>query len=174
MRKAIALLCAVALAAGGLYALGLAAAPEPTYQGDHLGMEPEDTPEEYLARVGASIREDAPPSFALVSFERESSFEAAAAALRPAGRVSAIVFDAVAPRAVPEPTGGEDRADVFAREARRLAASGEKRDGVIGAVVYAPGEELARIRGEAGVFAVEALPADAAWGSFAIAPVRPQ
>ena len=79
---------------------------------------------------------------------------------------------------IPEPTGSEDRADVFAREAQRAAKRAQTK-GValnptaIGAVVvYAPGDDLRAIAETAGVHAVEALPSDAVWGMFGITGVR--
>ncbi|QPK82667.1 hypothetical protein G7Y29_07195 [Corynebacterium qintianiae] len=178
-RHALLPLVAVAVAAGiaGLWALGTVVQPAPTYQGDQLGMESGETPEVYEARAEASISGDAGetgPVWALVTFSGALSPAEAAAVLEPADRVSAVVFPDAAARPIPEPVAGEGRADVIVREAGRLhAATGKRNAEPVGAVVRDEPAVLREIAARGDVFAVEALPDDARWGSFGISPVTP-
>lgn len=166
---------AVALAVAGLWALGSSAirnAPAPTYQGDKVGIEQGETLDEYRQRARESLRDATGPTWALVTFAAPLDPGDAAQGVAPVARVSAVVFLEEAPRAVPEPVAGEGRAEVFAREAGRSAAeTGEAPQGVAGVLVRDEAEVLREVAGDPRVVAVEALPADARWGAFAIAPV---
>ncbi|EEI16919.1 hypothetical protein [Corynebacterium lipophiloflavum] len=172
-RAAIAALVVVALVAG-LWTLGIVAPPAPTYQGDQLGMEQGETPEEYAARARASISDGGDAAWALVTFTGELSPAEAADAVKPARRVSAVVFQGAPPRAIPEPVAGQSRADVFVAEADRARAGGVAAGSAPQSVLVK--DEPAVLRGIAAdrrVFAVEALAPDARVGTFGISPVSP-
>lgn len=163
------LMCALV---AGLWALGSAVQQAPTYQGDQLGMGAGESPAQYEARARASLDDASGASWALVTFEADVSPTAAAAVLAPLPRVSAAVFPGASARAIPEPVAGEDRTDVFTREAQRLQAStGMSAPSLSGAVVRAEPEALRDLVRHREVYAVEVLPADARWGAFGISPV---
>lgn len=159
MRAAI--VAAAALVVAGFWAVGAAVPPKPPVpQGDELGPLPGESTQAYVQRAEGTLdHEDV--SFALVTFARPLDAAAAATALQPAPRVSALVIAGEAPAVVPEPSPGSSRIDVF-----RPATT----QPLTGAVVYATGEELRRIANDHHVLAVEMLPADAVWGAFALIP----
>lgn len=167
-----AMLCAVV---AGLWALGTAVQADPTYQGDHLGMVAGESAAQYDERAAASLDQAKGTSWALVTFTGALDPAAADAALEPAPRVSAVVYEGVAARDIPEPVAGENRADVFTREAGRLQAeTGLAAAEPVGAVVRGTPDQLGDISRSEVVFSVEVLPPDARWGAFAIAPVAPR
>lgn len=172
-RIAIVALLVVALVAG-LWALGVAAQPAPTYQGDQLGMEQRESPQEYVARARASISEGEEAVWALVSFQGELSPAEAADVVEPVRRVSAVVFPGAPPRPIPEPVAGRSRAEVFTHEADRARAAGfDVADSPQSVLVKDAPAVLRAIAADSRVFAVEALPPDARVGTFGISPVRP-
>lgn len=176
-RAVIAVVVICALLAG-LWVLGVRAQPAPVYQGDRLGMVTGESARDYGARAEASLGAcdggGDGAVWALVSFYGEEDPRRAADILAPAPRVSAVVFGGAAARPVPEPVRGEGRDSVFEREADRLrAATGIEGARPTGAVVRADCADLQEIRSRRGVYAVEALPADARWSAFAISPVTP-
>lgn len=132
----------------------------PHPQGDSLGMADGETPAQYLTRAAESIGQE--PAYALVTFRVPADAVEAARMLAPVDRVSALVVGARAPIVVPEPVDGATRAQVFARFAQER---------IDGAVVHGTAPQLRTVAGETGVFAVEALPPDAAWGAFTVGQV---
>lgn len=172
----------VALVLGGVYAVGLATPPQPPIvQGDTLGIQPGEDAASYAARAQATLSDadaDAAEHFALITFTSPCDPNCAADAVAAAGRVSALLLVDAASRAIPEPTAGSTRAEVLRREAGVVAAAGEARgvaldpQEIAAVVVRATGPELRVIAGSPAVAAVEVLPADAAWGSFGIAPAQ--
>lgn len=169
MRALAAAAVAMPLIAG-VWALGLRAQVPPLPAGDQLGMEAGESWDTYRGRATASLS-DAPadqPVFALVTFSPALDPVAASAALDEVRRVDAVVFRGAPPRALPEPTAGQSRAAVFATAAQRAGVD-ELIDGV---VVHESGARLRVLAGAQPVAAVEALPPDAVWGAFGIAPIR--
>lgn len=138
--------------------------PTQTLQGDQLGPEPEESAQQYQARAATSVEEARRDTYALVTFAGASDAQTAAAAVDGAQRVSAVITEQdLLPEEIPEPTQGETRADVFTRTA-------DDKD-INAVIVYDDGEMLEEISQRAEIFAVEAAPDDAAWGSFGIRPV---
>lgn len=171
-------LAGVALALGGVYAVGaVTPAHQVAVQGDTLGRQPGEGAGEYAARSGASLSNSSQPAFALVTFNTPLEPPAAERAVAAAPRVSALLLVDAPPQPIPEPSPGQTRADVFAREALRVAAAAE-RNGVelnpgrvAAVVVRADGGTLRAIAADGNVKAVEVLPPDAVWGAFGISPV---
>ena len=157
MRAAI--VAGAALVVAGFWAVGVAVPPTPPVpQGDELGPLPGESTQAYVRRAEGTLdHEDA--SFALVTFAHPLDAAAAAATLKPAPRVSALVVAGEAPIVVPEPSPGSSRIDVL---------RGATTQPLTGAVVYAARGQLRRITDDHRVLAAEMLPADAAWGAFAL------
>lgn len=132
-------------------------------QGDTLGMIRGETKEDYQRRAQASLAiAGSDPVFALVSFTEPTSALRAADAVEGVERVNGVVEKQKPLVAVPEPTAGRSRADVFEAVA----------EGPIEAlVVFAPGDALRDVATQEQVFTVEALPPDAVWGAFAVVNV---
>ncbi|SDR88535.1 hypothetical protein [Corynebacterium timonense] len=165
----LAAVTAGVIAVAGLVALGESVQVAPVPAGDQLGAEAGESWEAYAQRAAESLAQ-APaeePVFALVTFLPGAGPAEAAAELEGIGRVNAAVFAGKAAQPVPEPTGGDGRAEVFTRAAER---AGVDPGSLLGVVIYAPGGQLREVAGRAGVAAVEALPPDAVWGAFAIVP----
>ncbi|MCP1386698.1 hypothetical protein M5J20_00585 [Corynebacterium sp. TA-R-1] len=178
--KLAAAVFGAALVVGGVYAVGLNTNAHPSVlQGDTLGPQPGETAYDYAARAQASLRDaGSERAFALVSFAEPRNPAHAAAAVTAAPRVGALVLADAPSKAIPEPAPGENRADVFAREADRMVAVGEENgvaldaDAIVAVVVHAPGDVLREIARAPDVAAVEVLPPDAVWGAFGITPIR--
>lgn len=176
MRR-LAVLLGIALVVAGVYTVGLRVQPHPpALQGDTLGRDQGESWEEYASRTRPSISES--PSFALVTFDAPRSAEEAAAIVREVRRVNALLLIDAPFQPIPEPPAGQTRADVFAREAQRLAVQGQMTgveldpEAIAAVVVYDDGATLRTLADADGVRAVEALPPDAVWGAFAIRPAR--
>ena len=174
-----AAVCGVALVVLGVTAIGVRTpAQQPGVQGDMLGPQPGEQMANYVARAEVSLQDaGAQPAYALVTFDAPCDPATAAQLVRIVARVDALLLVDAPAYPIPEPTGDEDRADVFAREAQR-ATQRAQTNGVtlspvsIGAVVvHAPGEDLRAIAEQEGVRAVEVLPTDAIWGTFGITAI---
>ena len=138
--------------------------PTQTLQGDQLGPEPEESAEQYQSRAATSVEGARRDTYALVTFAEATDAKTAAEAVEGAQRVSAVITQTdLLPEEIPEPTQGENRADVFTRAV-------EDKD-INSVIIYDDGTMLEEITQRAEVFAVEAAPNDAAWGSFGIRPV---
>jgi hypothetical protein len=137
--------------------------------GDQLGMDSSESVDDYLARASASVANAGAPAYALVTFQRALSPQAAGFLLDQADldRVGAALTDRYLPIALPEPTQGLGRADVLEQQLRNNGDPAH----IEAVVVRDDGEALRALAQADGVFAVEALPADAAWGRFGIRPV---
>ncbi|MGV0352499.1 hypothetical protein [Corynebacterium confusum] len=166
-------------AVGVVWAAGaFGAQPTAPLQGDQLGPEAGEDQGAYVARAADSLAaaDDATSTYALVTFRSALSAQDAADAVEPAGRVNAMLVGASEPIALPEPVAGANRADVFdaALEQTQAGLEGighvEIPREVSAVVVWDTGQTLRDIAGEGQVAAVEPVPADAAWGSFAIRP----
>lgn len=181
IRRIVAALAVVAL----LGALTLAFLDDATHrpvppQGDMLGTETGEPFTAYAERAEQSLL-DAPadqPVYALVTFTDPLTPEEAGAVLDNVERVNAMLVELAAPFPLPEPIEGEDRADVFQRELDRIGASlqgvttvpvPERLDAV---VIRDNGNVLLLLSEAPQVATIEALPADAAWGRFAVRPVE--
>ncbi|MDO5031409.1 hypothetical protein [Corynebacterium sp.] len=141
-------------------------------QGDQLGPDSDEPRAQYLERAADTVAQAEDPAYALVSFARPMSPAGVAAALEPAPRMDAIIIGMAAPIAVAEPSLGRDRVDVITAELERVHAAYEAApDTVDAAVVWAGGDKLREIAANPAVAAVEAAPADAAWGSFGVRPL---
>lgn len=149
--------------------------PSPSPQGDELGPERGETAEAYQARAAATIT-GSEPTYALVSFEGGLGPERTAEAVGEAERLAAVIIGQAAPIAVPEPAGNATRRDVLDTVLGRVAASLAGIGNVSApttfsaAIVYGEPEALRAIEQSPGVLAVEAVPADSAWGAFALRP----
>lgn len=181
IRRIVAALAVVAL----LGALTLAFLDDATHrpvppQGDMLGTETGEPFTAYAERAEQSLLA-APadqPVYALVTFTDPLTPEEAGAVLDNVERVNAMLVELAAPFPLPEPIEGEDRADVFQRELDRIGASlqgvttvpvPERLDAV---VIRDNGNVLLLLSEAPQVATIEALPADAAWGRFAVRPVE--
>lgn len=138
--------------------------------GDQLGMEQGELPVDYQQRATHTLEDATDPAFALVTFDRPLSPDTAGALLDQAdlSRVSAALTDLFLPVALPEPTEGHSRGDVLKQQLANNGDTGQ----IQAVVVHDNGEKLRTLSRLHGVFAVEALPADAAWGRFGIRPVQ--
>lgn len=138
--------------------------PTRTLQGDQLGPEPEESAEQYQIRAATSVEEARDETYALVTFTEATDSEVAAEAVDGAQRVNAVISEEdFVPIDLPEPIEGETRIDVLER------AIGEQ--DINSVIVWEEPDVLAEIATRDMVFAVEAAPSDAAWGSFGIRPV---
>ena len=165
-RRRIAALGIVTLLLLLVVFLAGACGPGPTQslQGDQLGPEPEESAQDYQQRAAQTLEDARKDTYALVTFNPAVDIDTAAAAVDSAKRVSALITqEEFVPVEIPEPIDGESRSDVFARE-----VGNAKLNSVI---VYDSGEALSDIAQGDDVFALEAAPNDAAWGSFAIRPL---
>ena len=181
IRRIVAALAVVAL----LGTLTLAFFDDATHrpvppQGDMLGTETGEPFTAYAERAEQSLL-DAPadqPVYALVTFTDPLTPEEAGAVLDNVERVNAMLVELAAPFPLPEPIEGEDRTDVFQRELDRIGASLQGVTTVpvperLDAVVIRDNGNVLRLLSEAPqVATIEALPADAAWGRFAVRPVE--
>lgn len=160
MRSAVAAVAAAAALIGAFYGIGAAHPPaREVPQGDEVGAERGETPDEYARRCRQSLEAAGDePAFALVTFDAPVGPAEAAEATAPVARASAVVAGSIV--VTPVPTAGHTRADVFAR------AAGDAP--VRSVVVYADGGALREVAAEAHVATVEVLPPDAVWGAFAI------
>ena len=174
--------------------------PPPPITTDALGPEHSESPQDYIARAADTLRPGGDPDaahWALVSFGEGTAAPAAARAVAPV-RISEVLTHvrldgrqtpvttvqtpatdrpaAMVSRALPQ---AADRIDSGYGPA--AAASGpaddavtgalrEECDCVVGLVVRAPLDQLREVSHRPGVAAVEALPADAVFGSFAVRP----
>lgn len=168
--------CGVAVVLGaGLFG----AQPQASIQGDQLGPDVGESVEAYIARANESLDAlDAAQesAFAMVSFDRPLSAADAADAMAGIDRVGALVPDSSAPVALPEPTGGERRADVFVRELGRLAVARNEipsanSEVITALIVWDDADSLRALPGTAHVRVVEVAPQGASWGGFAVRPL---
>lgn len=174
--KAVLAAAAVGLVVWGAGAFGTQ--PSVPLQGDQLGPEAGEDKSAYAARAAESLHQadDATGIYALVTFQSGLDVRAAAQAVEKARRVNALVVGASEPISLPEPIDGASRADVFDDALDSMQARLEGMDRVElprklnAVVVWDTGEILRDIAQKPMVAAVEAAPADAAWGSFAIRP----
>ncbi|WP_063020214.1 hypothetical protein [Nocardia niwae] len=163
---------------------------------DRLGPDQGEQVADYLARARDSLNADGDePRWALVSFT-ESSVPGGIPAHNGGLRVSQVLYRVPIDRvqtplvAVPVPEGvaaavdsARDAAWLLPhpaddRAARVIAFSAARlRDGcgcVVGLVVRGSPARLRDLAGQNGIRAVQALPADAVAGSFAVAPLLPE
>ncbi|HKM24609.1 MAG TPA: hypothetical protein VJY40_03085 [Corynebacterium sp.] len=181
IRRIIAALAAVALLGARTLAFLDDATHKPVPpQGDMLGTETGESFAAYAERARTSLL-DAPADqhvYALVTFAEPLTPEEAGAVLDNVGRVNAMIVELAAPFSLPEPIAGEDRADVFQRELDRIAVSLQGVGTVpvpehLDAVLVRDNGNVLRLLSEAPqIAAIEVLPADAAWGRFAVRPVE--
>ncbi|WP_342320026.1 hypothetical protein [Corynebacterium mayonis] len=174
---------ALALGTVGLSALGQSVSKAPFVNGDQVGMDRGEDWQHYAARASRSLDEAAgdEKAYALITFDKDTDFAQAAVAVAGLGRVGAVVYPGLPPKAVPEPARGQGRETVFDREARRAIGRAEPTEGqdaqgadsVQSVVVYDTGEALRAAAAHHQVAAVEVLPADAVWGAFAVRPASP-
>ncbi|KQU02665.1 hypothetical protein ASG56_17280 [Rhodococcus sp. Leaf7] len=161
---------------------------------DALGPDNDETAEQYLDRVGAPVPGD-DPQWALVSFSRELTADEVPSVVD-GTRVSVVYVHVVVDRVqtplveVPVP---DTRQVVIrsVREAARLVPPGRSERGravqtlvrnrlladcacVAGVLVRSTGNRLVALAGSADIRAVEALPTDAVFGRFAVAPLYPE
>lgn len=148
--------------------------------GDVLGPETGESTGDYLARAGealAATTGDA-PRWALVSPDGPADVAALTAVFtdQPALRVSTLLAGGVQ-WALPEPSLGHRREDVFAQARHRVAGSAgipdtDKALGITGVIVHGTPAELHSLASTPGVRAVEPLPADAVYGRFGMRPLE--
>lgn len=194
---AIAAGCAAALAVT-VVALGAANPPARTPVGtDVLGPNPGERVAGYLARAAETVVADGPEArWALVSFDTEVTASGAQSLL---GAVPAselwfrVPIDRVQTPIVGVGVAGAEsvaRAPGYAAARLNGAATGSDRSGrvaavsahrlaqdcacVVAATVRAPQRDLAALAEVDGVRVVEALPADAVFGRFAVRPLLPE
>ncbi|WP_394284199.1 hypothetical protein [Corynebacterium sp.] len=154
--------------------------PVAEINGDMLGMEAEESFEEYEDRAAESLA--AAPAeeevFGLITFAEPLASPEADRVTDGLRRVNAMIIGMSAPYGLPEPTAGESRTDVFDRQFSRIADSLEgvgdvpvpERMTVV--IAYDDGQALRAVAEDEDVASVETLPPDAAWGRFGVRPVQ--
>ncbi|KQB86730.1 hypothetical protein Clow_00938 [Corynebacterium lowii] len=153
-------------------------AVQPGVNGDSLGMEREESYEEYQDRAAASLAE-APAeqaAYALVVFRDWATAQQAGQWLEPLGRVNAEVIDGLRLVPLPEPVEGATRAEVLNTGMERERAEVPELQPRLSAVVVRDtGEALRSWAGEneENLSAVEVLPPDAVWSFFGVLPTAP-
>lgn len=173
-RSIIAVVAIILLVTGFIFAMNSDRTSKPMLiNGDSLGALSGETLEQYQARAAETLAEAnqaqepdqrTTNSFGLVTFTEPLSAAEASELLAGLDRVNAVLTEQnLVPVAIPEPTGGETRADVFRR------AVGEQP--IIGVIAWASAGQFSDVAANQRAFAVEVLPADAAWGRFGIRPV---
>ena len=189
----------IALAVGGLAVVGHLNPQRQLRVGtDRLGPDSGEQVTDYVARAEESLLDDdAEPRWGSVSFDREFTAEQAYAAANGV-RISMVLFrvpldrvqtpiltvgvpgsersvlnaTARAAGQIQESFGAGDRqAQIDAVSQRRLLAGCAC---VVTVVVRGTAAELSEVAGRDGVRAVEALPADAVSGKFAVEPLLPE
>ncbi|MFD4293972.1 hypothetical protein ACFWPA_11885 [Rhodococcus sp. NPDC058505] len=193
---AITAVCAAGLAAT-VVALGVANPPTPRTVGtDVLGPDPGEQVAGYLTRAADSVAAAGPDvRWALVSFDTEVTASGAQALLGDVGASQLwfrVPIDRVQTPIVAVGVAGAAsvaRAPGYAAARVAGAASTDDRAGriaavsasrlagdcacVVAATVRAPQDDLLALAAGEGVWAVEALPADAVFGRFAVRPLLP-
>ncbi|MCX5046015.1 hypothetical protein OG921_22855 [Aldersonia sp. NBC_00410] len=190
---------AVLVLAGALIAFGALAGPrDGAVITDRLGPEPNEAVDAYLARATESLSDDtSDPRFALVSFTTTLAPADALATVEGA-RVSELIHHVPIPRvqtpivevAVPDNADAALRsADAAAERIRSSGAATERAAAaaalsadrlsagcacVAAALVRADATTLGEIARRDRVRAVQALPADAVYGRFAVMPLLPE
>lgn len=183
---------------GVVVAIGFATPPARHQVGgaDSLGLEAGESAQQYRARAADSLAQvGGEPRWALVSFAQPATPRGAAEAVAGAGaRVSQVVVVYAAGEDqwtdwvdIPAPPPGVGAVEDAVATALRVSASrlGEgsdrrdqaARDGLLrgcacvrNLVVRGDGPTLRQVAAAAGVVAVQALPADAVYGSFSVRP----
>ena len=148
-------------------------------QGDQLGPDQEESRANYLTRAQEELAlvDDDVATYALVSFDRELTAKEISTTVVPVRRLNAVVIEQSAPRAVPEPVPGEDRAAVLETLFARIDASYSGQTAISApnaasaVLVWDDGATLRDLAQRPGITAVEPAPEDAAWGSFAVRPL---
>ena len=169
-RPLIALAAVVALIGAVLFVLGAAQQPRKgAILTDRLGPESGESVPDYLVRATASLDgQSADPRYALVSLQRSiTATDAARFAERI--RVSEVLYRESTDR--PPVTAG-----VSADPESVARSGGVVSDGcacAIALVVRGSTDQLRSVAAQPGVMAVEALPSDAVFGRFAVAPLGP-
>ncbi len=172
--------------------------PPPPVTTDALGPDNSETAAEYTARAAQSLEQPGDPAalhWALVSLPGGVSAAAAAAAAAPV-RISEVLVhvpldDAQTPVTAVQVPAADDpaamvstaqgvAADTVASSAGTTGTAGRVVDAlrggcgcVVGLVVHARLDQLRTVAGRDGVAAVDALPADAVFGGFAVRPATP-
>lgn len=172
-RSIIAVVAIILLIAGFIFAMNSDRTSKPMLiNGDTLGAHSGETLEQYQARAAGTLaeasqtqaQETAEHAFGLVTFAEPLSASEAAELLAGLDRVNAVLTEQnLVPVAIPEPTANETRVDVF----RRWVGDEQ----IIGVVAWATAEQFRDVAVNQHTFAVEVLPADAAWGRFGVRPV---
>ncbi|WP_420100015.1 hypothetical protein [Corynebacterium sp.] len=153
--------------------------------GDALGPDNSETLDGYLDRAAASVQDAVDDTgdgqgagrWALVTPVAPSGPDALAEIFGGMSdlRVSTLLFGN-SRWEIPEPADGHRRADVFTTARDQVAVSaGTAQDDpaldALGVLVHGTPDDLADLADRPGVLAVEALPADAAYGRFGVRPV---
>lgn len=161
----------------GIYAAGFSDLTDKpmAVNGDQLGQDSGESAASYQERAMLSLSRiaDEEPHWALVTFRVPLDIPQAAdvLAVDKVQRVSAMVEEGFPPIEIPEPIAGASRASVFTQANALLRVAGQNGKELTGAVVFAPKDQLMALASNPAVFAVEALPTDAAWGRFGVRPV---
>lgn len=147
--------------------------------GDSLGPETGESLDDYATRAAATLAGTDAARWALVTPDAPVDTAGLTALFLPSAgvddlRVSTLLVGGVQ-WAVPEPAVGRRREDVFTAVRDRAAVSAgvpatDVSLSVAGVLVHAPTAVLRDLASTPGVRAVEALPADAVYGRFAVRP----
>ncbi|APT85076.1 hypothetical protein CAQU_08340 [Corynebacterium aquilae DSM 44791] len=144
--------------------------------GDVIGRDYQETMADYTARTHRALADipDDRTVFALITFSQPLTPAQAGGILEPIGfqRVDAMVFDGAKELALPEPTAGATRSDVFEQWLQRARRAGLDVKGIDGVVVYATAGQLKKLEGQSGIIAIDPAPEGAVWGRFGIQPVK--
>lgn len=200
-RRALVVLGVVVLLGLAIVVAGVVRAPrEGVVLTDRVGPEQGEQVSDYLDRARATLDGAAEPRYALVSFTAEiAPWQVATVA---AGvRVSQVLYRVPIPRvqttlvpvsvpddpwALLQSAGLAARAldnptTVYTADERRqridVVSAARLEDGcacIVGLVVRGTSAQLGEIATRSGVRAIEALPVDAVFGRFAVAPLLPQ
>lgn len=174
---ALAVVVAAVLMVCGVWFLGDRAQVAPPVKGDQLGMDGSESFDDYAARAEESLASlnDDTSHFALVTFSQPLGPQQASTVLDHIWRVNAVVVQGLPPIAVGEPKNRAERSEVFSAALRRAETDGDvESPQLVSVVAHDSGAALASLAEDQAVAVVEALPADAVWGSFGVRPVDKQ
>lgn len=145
--------------------------PPPRLVGDELGRDNDETLTDYVQRVQQGFSAAAPGDevYALVTFRQPLTAQAAGAVVQNIARVNAFEVGFAPVVGIPEPVKGVNRGDSLVHH---ITLKQMNPLDVRGLVVHDSVEKLHVLAKNSKVLAIEVLPPDATWGSFAVRPVN--
>ncbi|WKD59014.1 hypothetical protein [Corynebacterium caspium] len=144
--------------------------------GANAGADLEAYKQQAVASLKSPLLDATQPSFALITFDKPLDPLEVAALIAPIKRLNAMVVGISSPIALPEPLIGESRAAPLYRGLSQLEKTlggqvAVPKTAITAVIVWDLPPVLAALAEKPNIWAVEALPPDASWGSFGIQPV---